>query len=487
MAGPRVLTARSRPPGRGVGTGLLVVLAAGAALFAALLVAAAPTAPIFPLVVVGALAAIACAVLRPLLVVVVGVLAIPLEGLFPGIVGPAQALLGLAAVGWLLRWASTPPVTLPRHPALAAAGALWLANAVGLLFAPEPDFVARQVITWGTFILVAVAIAHTATVRDLRRLLLAIAACGGIAGALAIIDPQPLTGVVYQGGDVNRATGGLGSPNILGILLALTIPVQLVFALRGTSWERVLGASCALLALIGMALAVSRGAFIGLAAALVVLAFWPPFRRAAVVGLPLLAVLALVGSNPTSEIFDSRAIVDRLTEVRETGPNNPRLTLWEKVPEMVADRPIFGMGAYEYGYYTSHYGILSSQGVATHPHSLTFAVAVETGLVGLAALLAMFAALWTSLRRAFRAPALAGGMAYALAASLAGFFVSGILDYALGAAPMSAAFFVIVGTACALTLRVTPTPPDDERVRAASSAHAPPGAEAVDDRALVRA
>lgn len=431
-----------------------VALSALGALLAAGLVAAFPTQPLLPVAAVLLLVVLVVAVLRPLVIVALGVMAVPLEGFFPGLVGPSQGLLGIAALGWLVGVGASRPLVLPRHPALVGFAVLFVANAAGLLFAPEPFVVARQVVTWGTLLVIAFCIAHSADRRVVELLLLAFCVCGGLAGAVAIVNPQPLTSFVFLGGDVTRATGGLGSPNALGMLLTLAIPVQIAFALAGRPWERAVGAGGATLAMVGMTLAVSRGAFLGLGVALLVLAFWAPFRRAAIVMLPLVVVLAFVGSNPESKVFDPSALVERLTEVKTTGPNNSRIVLWEAAPAMIADRPVFGMGALEYGYYTPEYGIPSSEGVAPHAHSLVLTIVVESGLVGLTGLLLLLGGLAVGLQRAFRGSSgLTAGLSIGLLAAFAGFFVSGIFDYALGAAPIAAAFFVPVGCAVALTLR----------------------------------
>lgn len=442
-----------RPPRvpRGMSGPLTVVLAVLAAFVCAFMVAVTPSAPLLPIIAVLATVGLGVATVNPMAVLCVGVVVIPLEGYFPGLIGPSQAILGLGAVGWVIRWASTAPVTIPRHPALAGFAVLIVANAAGLLFAPEPFVVARQVVTWTTLFVVAFAIAHSAGERQVRQLLFAFAVAGGVAGLVATVDPQPLTGVIFQGGDVARATGGLGSPNALGMLLGLTVPVQMVFALRGTPTVRVIAAGCAALALSGMALSVSRGAFIGLAASMLVLAFWPPFRRTALLVLPLIVVLSVVGHNPASPIGGK--VVERLSEATTTGKTNSRIVLWEQAPAMIADRPVFGMGGLEYGYYTAEYGIPSSEGVATHAHSLFITVVVESGIVGALGLLTLFLGLTAGLRRTVRhVGGLEQALAYALGASFFGFFVTGLLDYALGAAPIAAAFFVPVGCAIALCL-----------------------------------
>lgn len=443
-----------RPSGslNGAVTGLLVIVAA---LFSAATVNASPGSAVVPIVVAGALVALWVAIAHPTMMICAGVLAVPLEAFRPGAISPSAAVIGLAAVGGVVRWITSSPMTVPRHPAVIGFAALVIANGAGLVFALSPSNVARQLVVWGTLLIVVGSITQWASRRQVLQILLALAVCGGIAGLVAIVDPKPLTGVVFGGADVSRATGGFGSPNALGVLLVLTAPIQLVFALRGTAVTRVVGAVCFALAIAGMALAVSRGAFIGLGAALLVLAFWPPFRKAAFIVLPLVAVLSFAGNNPASPVAGK--VVERLSEVKTAGSNNPRLVVWKAAPKMIGDRPVFGVGALNFGAYASAYGLRFPEGVPDHAHNLLLTTAIETGFVGLFSFLGMLAALAVGLRRVMRrATGMANAMGYALAASLAGFFVSGLLDDALGVTPIGVAFFVTVGCAAALSLKVEP-------------------------------
>ncbi|MBA2319787.1 MAG: O-antigen ligase family protein [Deltaproteobacteria bacterium] len=427
----------------------------GAAFLAALSPAAFPSDPLIPVVVVGTILVLGLAVVRPMAVVAAGVLVIPLEGFIGGSpIGPSQALLGAAAIGWLIGWVATRPRTLPSHPALAAFGLLVVATAAGLIFAPEPLIVGRQVATWGVLFVVAAAIAKTQGGPEVRTLLLAFAACGGLAGMIAVLGVEPST--VAFGGyvDPDRAEAGLGSPNALGVLLAMALPVQLMFVFRGTSVVRALALACVAFSLVGMTLAVSRGSFIGLAAAIVVLVLWAPFRRWALALVPILLLFLLAGSNPVASILDQE-IVDRLAEIKGSGGNNPRLVLWEAAPKMVEDHPAFGVGALEFGYHAGEYGIGASPAAPNHAHSTPLTIAAELGLVGLAAFVALAFFVGVGLQRAIRfASEDAQAMGYALAASFTVLLVSGMLDYVLGAPPMAAAAFVLVGCAVSLALGV---------------------------------
>jgi O-antigen ligase len=403
-----------------------------------------------PLGVVVAIAALAVAIASPMTLVEVGIIAIPLEGFVHRV---TTGIFLVAAAGWLLRWATTSPVRLPRHPALLALTVYVLANAAGLLFAPEPTVVARQVLTFTPLLIVAVMAAHPANRSHLPRLMLAVAISGGLLGLVAIADPRPLTGYVYAGPALSRATAGLGSPNVLGMLLGLSVPVQVLFAIKGSRTIRLIGLACLALALTGMTLSVSRAAFIGVGASVLVLAGWRPFRQFALIAVPLVAVLALVGHNPATPV--TAKVVKRFTSSDEsTGTANPRIALWKKAPRMIADRPIFGEGALEYAHYAPSYGVTVVGGVATHAHNLLLTAAVETGLVGALALLGLFWGLALAIPRILHRArdSLEEGMGWALGACVAGFFVNGILDYALGAAPVADMFIVLSGITVGLAL-----------------------------------
>ncbi|MTD43079.1 hypothetical protein GKE82_01845 [Conexibacter sp. W3-3-2] len=440
----------SRPPGAfGVAlTGALVLLAG---LLAAAMVNAAPSSAILPLIAAAGVVALYVAIAHPTLMVAGAALAVPLEAFRPGAISPSAAVIGLAAIGVLIRWVCTTPLRLPRHPALIAFFVLVVVNAAGLVFAVSPVDVGRQLVVWMTLLVVVGGFALTATRRDVRFVMLALAVCGGLAGAVAIIDPKPLTGYVFGGGDVTRATGGFGSPNALGALLVLTMPIQVVLALRGHPIVRAVAAGCFVVSLVGMGLSVSRGAFVGLGAALLVLALWPPVRRMAAVLLPVVLVVSLVGSNPASPIAGK--VVERLTEVQTAGSSNPRLVVWRKAPQILSDHPIFGVGALHFGYYASVYGIRFPEGVPDHAHNLILNTAIENGLLGLAAFLAMFATALAAMRRVIRTASGEGAaLAYALAAALTGFFVSGLVDDALGVTPIGVAFFLALGCVIGLSL-----------------------------------
>ena len=324
------------------------------------------------------------AYLRPIWVLTGAMVAIPLEGFGNGaLIGPSQAVLGAVAAGWTLRWATARPITVPKHPALIAFALLIVANAAGLLLADEPDIVIRQVFNWGTMLVVALCLAETAGGRSVRNVLLAFAVCGGVGGLISVASPQSLTGFVFGAGQVTRATGGLGSPNVLGGLLAMTVPFQLIFMLRGSPRVRLLAGGCLALALAGMTLAVSRGAFIGLAASLLVLLAWGPFRRAALIVIPPVLVIAIAGDNPVSAKLDAQQVITRLAETNTAESVDLRFKLWKATPRMVRDKPIFGVGAFEYGHSAPKYDIPSSQGTPPHAHNLLLTIVAELGLFGL--------------------------------------------------------------------------------------------------------
>jgi O-antigen ligase len=434
---------------------LTVIAVVGAALLAAL-AGSVGSNPILPLIVVGGAVLLVVAYLKPLWVVALGMVVIPLEGFVAGtLIGPTQAVLGTAAAGWIIRWATTRPIRLPAHPLFVPFALLIFANVMGLFLADQPSVVFKQVVTWGTTLIVAAAVAESRGGKPVERILFGLALSGGIAGLMAIVYPQPLTGTIFGGGDVTRVTAGLGSPNVLGGLIALTIPFQLVFILRGPKLWRMVALGCLGLSLAGMSLAVSRGAFIGLGAALMVLLVWRPFRTAALIVVPAVLVIAIAGDNPVSAKLDNQQVIKRLNESGGGESESLRVELWRATPRMIEDKPIFGVGALEYGHATPKYHIPSSQGTAPHAHDTLLTIAAELGLFGLSAFLALLFFTYAALVRVGRrATGMDQALGLAIAASLTGLMVSGILDYLLGSAVVSSSFFTMIGCAAALAIGV---------------------------------
>lgn len=196
-------------------------------------------------------------------------------------------------------------------------------------------------------------------------------------------------------------------PNIVGSALAVMLPFTAALALH--AWRPALAAprpraprawllpACSLallaLALLGLLLTTSRGAWLALAAALLLWGLWAlagwlarghPARRAwvfpglLVLGLAL--ALGLAAAWPGGLVQAVRALPGADTWLG-------RADLLRNTPTLVRDYPFTGGGLGGFQMLYSTYVLLLHVGFTTHSHNLFLDVLVEQGLFGLLALL----------------------------------------------------------------------------------------------------
>jgi hypothetical protein len=138
-------------------------------------------------------------------------------------------------------------------------------------------------------------------------------------------------------------------------------------------------------------------------------------------------------------------------------PPAPRASLWRAAVALWRERPLLGVGPDNF---RRRYEALLSPSptgepytdTRIHANSLYFETLADLGLAGIAALGAIAAALFRSLRR-LRESRCVAGLACAVAAAV--FFVHGLLDYFFEFTPLFGLFWVTLGLAAALE----PPPP----------------------------
>jgi O-antigen ligase len=428
----------------------------GGALAGVAVVASAAVLPAAPFVLAAVGALVVLAYRRPEAALVVAVLGMPLQNwvVQAGIpLSVTQGAVVVACLGWGARLLAEGEVVLPRSAAFAGVALLLVSTAAGLLFAPVPGDVVKQVVNWGVgamaFVVLAWRAGRPGGERAFRQVAFALVLMGGAVGALALVFPNvgpdaaPLTA-----GEAVRASGFLGSPNGLGLLLAVLVPLQVVQVLAGPVARRPVALACLVLTLAGLTASASRSALLGTAVACVVLLGWAPFRRTvALFALPVLLVAAL-GGTVVAEALRAETVTERLTTSREDAATNPRLPVYRAAPRMLADHPVFGIGALQFAGASTAYGVPVEGGVSTHAHNIVLTVGAELGVVGLAGLLTLAAGLVAALRRARRrCTGWALGLAVGLQASFACLAVAGMLDYVLSSADIFIVLAALSGLA----------------------------------------
>ncbi len=147
-----------------------------------------------------------------------------------------------------------------------------------------------------------------------------------------------------------RSSGPFGIPNSLAALLLLLLPPAVKLMLRrGASFtQRLLAGYLAAVFLLGLILTVSRGAWLGLALALMV---WPLFaggrtwgRRLLLTGAAMVAV-TVAGWVIYSTVPTMRMRFDAL--LQESGERT-RPIMWQGAWKLFQDNPVWGSGAGSY-------------------------------------------------------------------------------------------------------------------------------------------
>ncbi len=179
------------------------------------------------------------------------------------------------------------------------------------------------------------------------------------------------------------------NPNVMGGTLALIIPIALALLLLGGKRVKWVDKGLALVSLIGMAgilvLTQSRGALMGTAAAgLVVLLLAGRWGRvlAAVSGV---GILGFVLSGGSEMLFDAA------TTDATFGGLAQRVEIWSRAIYMIQDFSFTGVGMGSFGRVADllYPFFLAPPGQIPHAHNLFLQVAVDLGIPGLLAWLAV--------------------------------------------------------------------------------------------------
>lgn len=150
----------------------------------------------------------------------------------------------------------------------------------------------------------------------------------------------------YANPDPTRAFSTFGNPIYLAAYTLLVVPVALGFALASPrrSAGRVMGLIVAAASTVALAVSYSRGAWLGLMLAVIVLAALAPRRREAAPWL--VGVLVLMGVAAAIPVAgQGQGFVARVASmVSVSGSNAPRLALWDGALNLIGRSPLVGVG-----------------------------------------------------------------------------------------------------------------------------------------------
>lgn len=312
-----------------------------------------------------------------------------------------QAAAGTAAAATLDAW--------DEIKALAGAGfgpqalALAFIASFSLLTVADPGHLRESLREYRTVMIEPVIYFFLARYWLRNRELRGIAIAAFVAGAAvvaAIGIGQFVTGrSVVAAEGVRRAVGPYGHPNALALYLVRALPFALALLALSANprRRRALLAACPLLAL-GLLLTFSRGAFVAVAIAVAILALLATRREAR------LALVGLLAAGGVLVLLLSGA---RFASLAGGGGSlGLRLLIWDATLAMIRDHPAFGVGLDQFLYqYAPRYidPAAWEEKFTSHPHNLFLDFWIRLGIMGLAWIGWMLAALAASLARGWRA------------------------------------------------------------------------------------
>jgi putative inorganic carbon (HCO3(-)) transporter len=285
-----------------------------------------------------------------------------------------------------------------------------------------------------------------ATQERLGRRLYAALVCAGAASAAYGLA---LHYVGLGGGDPERVRGSFSTPMTFGSILVVLC--SLAFAV-----------------LIGRGIGRGFRAAVAVAAAVTFAALLVSFTRSAWIGTFVSVVIILACLRPKLLVPFAAAIVVLLLflppvyreRVRTMwnptfGTNVQRLEMYEASWRMFKDHPILGVGTMDLGNLYRQYKPPTAVFVHGHMHNNFIQIAVQMGIVGLAAFVFLLVAFYRLLVRNLRLGLPPPERAFVVGSigAVTGFLVDGLFDWNFGDAEAVTMLFIVVGANLALANR----------------------------------
>ncbi len=232
-----------------------------------------------------------------------------------------------------------------------------------------------------------------------------------------------------------------GSYIVEGVLIALAAYHLAIEAITNPRRRYYAAAASLLVLLISLYVEVGRTGYVVTIALSVLLLFQMAPRRWLLPGMLLIAVMAgsvfLIAPDLAGRMSGIANAVDAPQGQPLAGSNagiesaGARLRFYRHALVVFARHPVFGTGTGSFNTVYNDQGAIDNQALTTNPHNEFLMIGIQTGAVGLALMLAFFAALWFCARRLAPADAWRGRAA-TLALAISCVFNSSLLDHVDG-------------------------------------------------------
>ncbi|MFD8226113.1 O-antigen ligase family protein [Streptomyces massasporeus] len=281
-------------------------------------------------------------------------------------------------------------------PVIAAMALLVVAALLSTLTGVDPARSLRHDVGYLIGLLLAAAVV-VVTVHRSDLMLLASAVCvGGTILCVTAVTSIPTLQVESSDASliVNRPAGVFGQPNELGLAAAMTFCFSMAMTVmahrRHRAWMTTLFAVASLVAATALVASLSRGAWIGSALGLVVLAVLLRESRTLLISLATIATVGLAMLVVAVPSQNTPVAAQRLLSIfgGQGNPYDERPAARAEAVVQMSQHPVLGTGP-------GTYQAAAMQGLThvdaakreEHAHNLGLAVGAEQGVLGLTALL----------------------------------------------------------------------------------------------------
>jgi len=298
-----------------------------------------------------------------------------------------------------------------------------------------------------------------------------------VGGGVALVRGLLTSSAVearYGGAEVAGSNGLFSEHNQAGCYAAalMLVCLAMVYAAR-TTWQRLLAGSVAVLALVQVALSLSRGAWLGsLLGVMVLLVLQTRILTRVLAPAIALSALFLLAAPANGPIL---VIRERLSTLgtQSVGPRDDRPGIWREALRQAEASPLLGQGPGSFPVVASESGSEVYTVSAQHAHNVLLTVAAEAGLPAALCVVGLTLAVGSAVRQSCRRLSSAQARIVAgVGAALFTFVGQGVVDVTLRNSTISTMLWYLVGLV--LAARVVAVEPRDGAVPEKARVRVPP-------------